>query len=161
MDDYSISYEIRWADLDATADLRYRFFAQPNFPPGVFQQLGIGAVYTALTANFLREVRLGETLTVTYLLAGLSPQGTRWKVQHDILKSTGKVDPTQRSSYGLSAVQVESIKWRKPSAYSTLTRNGTRTQSGRNFQRPGLGGWQRQKYPPRPEGPNARNAASH
>ena len=102
MDDYSMSYEIRWADLDAnghvrysayidaTADLRYRFFAQHNFPPEAFQQLGIGAVYTALTANFLREVRSGETLTVTYLLAGLSPQGTRWKVQHDILKSTGK-----------------------------------------------------------------------
>ena len=102
MDGYSMSYEIRWTDLDAnghvrysayidvTADLRYRFFAQRNFPPEAFLQLGIGAVYTALTANFLREVRFGETLTVTYLLAGLSPQGTRWKVQHDILKASGK-----------------------------------------------------------------------
>ena len=112
MDDYSMSYEIRWADLDAnghvrysayidaTADLRYRFFAQHNFPPEAFQQLGIGAVYTALTANFLREVRLGETLTVTYLLAGLSPQGTRWKVQHDILKSTGKAEFAIEDSRG-------------------------------------------------------------
>jgi acyl-CoA thioesterase FadM len=33
---------------------------------------------------------LGETVTITFTLAGMSPHGGRWKVQHDILKSTGK-----------------------------------------------------------------------
>ena len=36
------------------------------------------------------ELRLGETVTITYALSGLSPQGGRWKVHHDILKSNGK-----------------------------------------------------------------------
>ncbi len=102
MDIFRMSYDIRWADLDAnghvsysayidaTADLRYRCFAQNNFPPGYFEALGIGAVYTSLTAHFLREVRYGETVIITYETAGLSPQGTRWKVHHDILKSSGK-----------------------------------------------------------------------
>jgi len=53
-------------------------------------QLGVGPVYTAIHAEFLREVRMGETVTLTYALAGLSPQGARWKVQHDVLKSNGK-----------------------------------------------------------------------
>jgi acyl-CoA thioester hydrolase len=99
---YSNTYEIRWADLDgnghvrysayidATADVRYRFFAEHGYPPEAFQQLGIGPIYTALSAQFFREVRLGETIKITYVLAGISPRGARWKVQHDFLKSNGK-----------------------------------------------------------------------
>lgn len=102
MEAYSMTYEVRWSDIDANrhvrysayidaaAELRYRFFTQHNLPPEVFDQLGVGPVYTCLTANFFREVRLGETLTITYLLTGLSPQGIRWKVQHDFLKANGK-----------------------------------------------------------------------
>lgn len=102
MDTYSLTYNIRWSDLDAnghvrysayidaTADLRYRFFSEHGFPPKEFEKRKLGAIYTGLEAQFLREVRLGETITITYSLAGLSPEGTRWKVQHDVLKENGK-----------------------------------------------------------------------
>ena len=100
--EYSKTYEIRWSDLDANnhvnyaayidaaADLRYRFFTEHGFSPGRFEQLGIAPTYTALQAQFLREVRMGETVTLNFALAGLSPQGGRWKVHHDIFKSNGK-----------------------------------------------------------------------
>jgi acyl-CoA thioester hydrolase len=102
MNEYTKTYEIRWADIDANGhvnyaayidaagDLRYRFFTEHGFPPERFEQLGIGPIYTTIHAEFLREVRMGETVTITYALAGLSPQGTRWKVHHDVLKSNGK-----------------------------------------------------------------------
>jgi acyl-CoA thioester hydrolase len=102
MEPYSFNYEIRWSDLDANGhvnyaayidaagDLRYRFFIEHGFPPVRFAQLGIGPVYTALQARFLREVRMGETITLTYSLSGLSSRGSNWKVHHDVLKSTGK-----------------------------------------------------------------------
>jgi len=102
MEAYSGTYEIRWSDLDANShvnyaayidaagDLRYRFFIEHSFPPERFAQLGIGPVYTALQARFLREVRMGETITLTYALSGLSPRGATWKVHHDVLKSNGK-----------------------------------------------------------------------
>ena len=102
MDEYSCAYEIRLADLDsnghvnyavyidAAGDLRYRFFAEHGFPPDKFVQLGIGPIYTDIHARFLREVRMGETITITYFLAGLSPEGRRWKVNHDFIKSNGK-----------------------------------------------------------------------
>ena len=97
-----MTYEVRWADIDANrhvrysayidaaAELRYRFFSQHGLPPEAFDKLGVSPVYTSLTANFFREVRLGETLTITYLLTGLSEQGLRWKVRHDFLKANGK-----------------------------------------------------------------------
>jgi Predicted thioesterase len=102
MDPYSKKYEIRWSDIDANGhvnyaayidaagDLRYHFFTSHGFPPERFEQLGVGPIYTTIHASFLREVRMGETVTITYALAGLSPQGARWKVHHDVLKSNGK-----------------------------------------------------------------------
>lgn len=102
MNEYSRTYEIRWSDLDANnhvnyaayidaaGDLRYRFFTEHGFPPERFEQLGIGPTYTAIHAQLLREVRMGETVTITFALAGLSAQGGRWKVHHDVLKSNRK-----------------------------------------------------------------------
>jgi acyl-CoA thioester hydrolase len=102
LNEYSRTYEIRWSDLDANnhvnyaayidaaGDLRYRFFTEHGFPPERFEQLGIGPTYTTIHAQLLREVRMGETVTITFALAGLSAQGGRWKVHHDVLKSNGK-----------------------------------------------------------------------
>ncbi len=102
MNEYSRTYEIRWSDLDANnhvnystyidaaGDLRYRFFTEHGFPPARFAQLGVGPTYTSIRADFFREVRMGETLSINFALAGLSAQGGRWKVHHDILKSNGK-----------------------------------------------------------------------
>ena len=99
---YSLPYQVRWTDIDANrhvrysayidaaAELRYRFFTEHGLPPEAFDDLGVGPVYTSLTANFFREVRLGETLTITYLLTGLSLQGIRWRVQHDFIKANNK-----------------------------------------------------------------------
>jgi len=102
VDEYSRSYEIRWSDLDANGhvnyaayinaagDVRYHFFWEHEFPPERFEEMGAGPVYTAIHAEFLREVHLGEKVTITYVVSGLSPQGGRWRVHHDFLKPNGK-----------------------------------------------------------------------
>ena len=106
MNEYSKTYEIRFSDIDANrhvnyaayvdaaGDLRYRFFAEQGFPPERFEQLGVGPVYIAIATQFLREVRMGETVTITFAVAGLSQSGARWKVHHDVLKSNGKKSAT-------------------------------------------------------------------
>ncbi len=102
MDEFSSIYEIRQSDIDsnghvsyaayidAAGNLRYRFFTEHGFPRERFNQLGIGPIYTDIHARFLREVLMGETITITYSLSGLSIQGVRWKVHHDFIKSNGK-----------------------------------------------------------------------
>jgi acyl-CoA thioesterase FadM len=99
---YAVSYEVSDRDLDrnghvhysayidAAAAVRYRFFAERGLPPESLASLGFAPVYVDLHARFLREVLPGETITITYTLAGLSPSARRWKVHHDILKSNGK-----------------------------------------------------------------------
>lgn len=102
MTEYTRTYEIRFSDLDANGhvnyaayidaagDLRYKFFTEQGLPPEKFAELGIGPVYTSIHAEFFREVRMGETVTINFVLLGLSPSGTRWKVHHEILKSNRK-----------------------------------------------------------------------
>src|SRR5215210_3310914 len=102
MNEYSRTYEIRWSDLDANGhvnyavyinaagDVRYHFFWEHGFPPEKFEQIGMSPVYTSIHAEFLREVRLGETIAINYAVAGLSPEGRRWKVHHDVRKANGK-----------------------------------------------------------------------
>lgn len=102
MNPYSKTYRIRFSDIDANrhvnhaayvdaaGDVRYQFFAENGFPPERFEQLGIGPVYTKVTTRFLREVLLGETVTVTFALSGLSPGGMFWNVHQDVFKSNGK-----------------------------------------------------------------------
>jgi acyl-CoA thioester hydrolase len=102
LNEYARTYEIRWSDLDANGhvnyaayinvagDVRYHFFWEHDFPPEKFEQLGMGPVYTAIHAEFLREVRLAETVSITFALSGLSAQGGRWGVHHDVLKANGK-----------------------------------------------------------------------
>ena len=102
MNPYSKTYRIRFSDIDANrhvnnavyinaaGEVRYEFFAENGFPPERFEQLGIGPVYTKINIQFLREVLLGETITVYFTLTGLSPQGMFWRVHHDIVKSNAK-----------------------------------------------------------------------
>ena len=121
MNEYSGNYEIRWSDLDANGhvnyaayidaagDLRYRFFTEHGFPPERFTQLGVGPIYTDMHAKFLREVRMGETITITYSMVGLSPEGARWKIHHDFFKSNGK----KAASLDLEGAILD-LKTRKP-----------------------------------------------
>ncbi len=102
MDAYTMTYEVRWIDIDANRhmrssayidaaeELRYRFFKQHGLTPEYFDHLGVGPVYTTLTLNFFREIRLAETITITYSLTGLSERGMHWKVRHNFLKENGK-----------------------------------------------------------------------
>ena len=57
MDAYSMSYQVRWTDIDANrhvrysayidaaAELRYRFFTEHDLPPEAFDKLGVGPIY--------------------------------------------------------------------------------------------------------------------
>ena len=57
------------AYIDAAGNVRYHFFAEHGFTPEKFAELGMGPIYTAIHAQFMREVLMGETVTITYELA--------------------------------------------------------------------------------------------
>ena len=99
---YSKSYEIRWADLDPNGhlhltayaayalDARVGWLRDNGFSPTRFAQERFGPVVFSETNRYLKEVRLGEAITVTVQLAGLSPDAARWRIQHDVYRPDGE-----------------------------------------------------------------------
>jgi len=100
--DFSRTYGVKWADLDPNGhvrhsvyddyavDTRVRWMEVNGFPPTRFSELGFGPVILRQESRFYREVTIQDSLTVTIRLTGLSQDGSRWKVHHDILKSGGE-----------------------------------------------------------------------
>jgi acyl-CoA thioester hydrolase len=100
--DSSRTYEVKWSDLDPNGhvrhsvyddyavDARFRWMEEIGFPPTRCSEMGIAPVVLRQESRFYREVTIGETITVTMSLAGLSSDASRWKVHHDIIKSNGE-----------------------------------------------------------------------
>ncbi len=106
--EYARRYEIKWADVDPNGhvrhsvygdyavDVRVRFLLDHDFPPARFRELGFGPVLLADQSRYLKEVVLGDAITVSMKLAGLAPDGSRWKIQHDVIKVSGEKAATLR-----------------------------------------------------------------
>jgi len=99
---FSRRYDVKWADLDPNGhvrhsvyddyavDTRVRWMEMNGYSPTRFSELGFGPVILRQESRFYREVTIQDSLTVTIRLTGLSQDGSRWKVHHDILKTGGE-----------------------------------------------------------------------
>ena len=100
---FSISTFAAWADMDANAhmanfaylnkcvDARMGFFMQHGFPVSEFAKRRIGPVVRRDELEYHREIGLLEPLTVTLELAGLAPDGSRFRLRNEILNGEGKL----------------------------------------------------------------------
>jgi len=96
MDRYAKTYTVRWADCDVNGhmrntayseygtDTRVHFLADHGFPMERLLASKIGPVLLHEHLDYMREVRLGETIEVDLAVAGLSPDGARFKFEHDV-----------------------------------------------------------------------------
>jgi acyl-CoA thioester hydrolase len=96
------TFEIRWSDCDpnrhlrhsAYADLaahvRLAFLSERGFGPRELEALGFGPVLRREETEYFREVTIGEPLRVDVKLSGLSPDGARWRLTHQLFKQDGE-----------------------------------------------------------------------
>jgi acyl-CoA thioester hydrolase len=96
MDRFFKTYTVRWADCDVNGhmrntayseygtDTRVAFLSERGFPMEKLLASGIGPVLLHEHLDYMREVRLGEIIEVDLTVVGLSPDGARFKFQHDI-----------------------------------------------------------------------------
>jgi acyl-CoA thioester hydrolase len=102
MKEYSKTYEILWRDvdpngharhtsyLDYASHLRFAFMFERGFSHHEMNKLGIGPIIISEEAKYLREVQLGEKITISYSALGLSGDDAKFKLRHDIRNSAGK-----------------------------------------------------------------------
>ena len=103
MDSYTKTFTVRWSDCDANGhmrntayseyavEVRLAYLAEHGFGLAELKQHGIGPVLLREEIDYLRECHLGEEVRVTSVTLGLSPDGTRFKMAHDLWKQNGKL----------------------------------------------------------------------
>lgn len=100
---FSVEFKTRWADFDANihmrhtayndyaAELRLRFFKEHNVTVQDFTKENVGPILFEENTKFLREIHMGEDITVNLKVTGLSGKGERWKIQHEVFNQSGKL----------------------------------------------------------------------
>jgi acyl-CoA thioester hydrolase len=99
---FTKEYQVRWSDLDPNGhmrnsayedyatDARLQMLAEFGFSQAYLLDLGLGPVILRQEVRYYRELRLGEKFKLTVRLAGISSDGSRWKIQHLVLRSNGE-----------------------------------------------------------------------
>ena len=103
MGEFSFSFEVRWADVDANrhmrhsayndyaAHLRVKLLESIKLDMATMSKLELGPVLFREETVFLREAAMGEQMTVDVKLKKTRPGGSRWSFVHEFTKSDGKV----------------------------------------------------------------------
>jgi acyl-CoA thioester hydrolase len=97
---YTQPVTVRWADLDPNGHVRHSvyydwgamvrvaFLERQGVGLDWMTRHGMGPVLFREEARFLREIRLGEALTMDLRLGAASPDGRKWQMCHRIYKGT-------------------------------------------------------------------------
>jgi acyl-CoA thioester hydrolase len=103
MQKYTKQFDVIWADLDPNrhmrhtayndyaAQVRVAFMDDNGIGFDEMEKLMLGPVLFKEETHFLSEVRMGERITVDLQIAGLSLDGERWKMVHQVFKSDGSL----------------------------------------------------------------------
>ena len=104
--EFSRAFAVKWADLDTNGHLRYsvyvdyavdtqfRSLENYGYTPKRLMDLGFGPIILRMETRYSHEVTFDETVTDTFKMAGMSPDGARWLSRHDIIKPDGNTAAT-------------------------------------------------------------------
>lgn len=78
------------AYLDMSGTARMQYFESRGFSMQEFSRVKFGPVITRDAIEYYKELHLLDVITVTVELAGLSPDGARFRFRNDFLRPDGK-----------------------------------------------------------------------
>lgn len=95
-------FTVRWSDLDANRHLRntvfseyathtrFRMLESHGFAQADFEALRFGPVMFREEIRYRREVVFGDAVVVNVLFAGLSEDGSHWRVRQEVTRADRK-----------------------------------------------------------------------
>jgi acyl-CoA thioester hydrolase len=126
-----------WADMDWNAhmantaylnkvvDARVLALAEKGFPPEEFIRLRLGVVIMKDELEYKREIKWMEEIDISYLLAGLAPDGSRFKIQNEVRRANGDLAARITSTGGFMDLDARKLVVPPPAvlaAYFSLPR---------------------------------------
>lgn len=94
---------VSWAHLDGNAhmantafmavaiDCRFHYFATRGVTPAEFAKWRIGPVVRRDEVDYFRELQLLQPATVSLLVGGLAPDGSRFRLVNEIRRADGEL----------------------------------------------------------------------
>ena len=100
---FEVTFNTKWSDFDPNrhmrhtayndyaAEVRVRFFQEHGLSISEFAKLNIGPILFTEETSFLKEIHIGENITVQMELEGVSKGIERWRFNHHILNKDGEL----------------------------------------------------------------------
>jgi acyl-CoA thioester hydrolase len=88
------------AYLDMASDIRMMYFRDNNFTAKDFERLRVGPVVMRDEIEYFREMRLMDPIDVTLEMAGMAPDGSRFRIRNCYFRQDGKISVTITSTVG-------------------------------------------------------------
>jgi acyl-CoA thioester hydrolase len=91
-------FVVRWSDLDANRHVRntvfsefatharFRLLESRGFDQASFERLRFGPVMLREEVRYRRELAFGDSVVVNVILAGLSEDGSQWRVHQEVVR---------------------------------------------------------------------------
>lgn len=98
---FQVTFNTKWSDFDPNrhmrhtayndyaAEVRVRFFQEHGLSINEFAKLNIGPILFKEETSFLKEIHIGENITVHMELEGVSKSIERWRFNHQIFNQEG------------------------------------------------------------------------
>jgi acyl-CoA thioester hydrolase len=92
-------FTVRWSDLDANRHVRntvfselathtrFRLLESHGFDQASFERLRFGPVMLREEIRYRRELAFGDHVVVNVMIAGLSDDGSQWRVHQEVARS--------------------------------------------------------------------------
>ena len=100
---FKVTFHTKWSDFDPNrhmrhtayndyaAEVRVRYFRDQNFSIEEFTKYNLGPILFTEETSFRKEIHLGENISVDFKLSGLSKNGERWKITHQVFNEAGQL----------------------------------------------------------------------
>jgi len=136
---YEKAFEVSWAQLDANnhmantayldicVDVRFSYFASQGFAPGDFAKQRIGPVVRRDEVDYYRELHLLQPIRVTFALAGISEDASRFRLRNEIFRDDGQLAARVTSHGGWLDLNARKLI-APPDGLANALRNLTRTE---------------------------------
>ncbi|GGK43629.1 MULTISPECIES: acyl-CoA thioesterase [Flavobacteriaceae] len=98
---FEVQFKTKWSDFDPNrhmrhtayndyaAEVRVRYFQEHGLSINEFAKLNIGPILFKEETSFLKEIHIGENITVKMELEGVSKGIERWRFSHQIFNKDG------------------------------------------------------------------------
>lgn len=118
---FTRTFHVGWGDLDSNGhmantayldmavDVRMMYFAEHGFPVQEFERQRFGPVVRKDEIEYFRELRLLEPVTVTFAIAGMSPDGSRFRIRNEFFRQDGQLSARLTSSGGWMSLEKRKL----------------------------------------------------